>query len=345
MAEQTAAPAESVLPCLWRHAQVTEALQHPQLVPPGSSGPAAAAAAAQSVVREALRVALAPAHRLRWQQALERRVRELIDELPADRPIDLVQGLAYPCGRALAQAVTGLPDASVGAAVALAERLYLAAACSRDGDVQAEAHRAAVALAQLLQAGVPGQGGLADVQSFVALSQTLPGLCAGAWRVLLDQPEVVLDMAASPDGVMPWLDELLRLGSPARVVYRQAWVDLHVGGLHLRRGERLALDLWAANRDPRAFVSPRRLLAGRTPGVQLGLGNGSHACAGASVVRMALATVTQALVERLERSSWTPAAPSGARWHGGRAMRSPAAVGLHLSGSDLHSPGAVDQPS
>ena len=66
--------------------------------------------------------------------------------------------------------------------------------------------------------------------------------------------------------------------------YRRALKDVAIGGLRIAEGERAALMVASANRDPE-----------RGP-AQLSLGFGSHSCVGATLIRMAAAVATRAFI-------------------------------------------------
>lgn len=313
---------------LRRHAEVLAALQHPGLVPRGSAGPDDSAHAA---VRAAVHHALPPARLAAWRQSLVEQVLERLQAIPAHRPVDLVAEVAEPCALALAVQVTGLPADEAPACARLAQQLFLAAARSEDGRPSADTAQDAVALAQRLAASPAARApGIADVQTFVALSQSLPALWAGAWQRLLDHPAPLAMLLAEPRHVPRITDELLRLGSPAQAVFREAREELQIGRLRLARGEPLALMLAAANRDAARFVDPERFDPDRDARAALGLGAGPHRCAGGALVRMALEAATGALLGACSTLAWADPAGVAPPWRGGFALRAPAALPVRL---------------
>ena len=137
-----------------------------------------------------------------------------------------------------------------------------------------------------------------DVQMFVALTHTLPSLLAGAWRALLADVGLQARLRARPDLLKPIVNELLRVAGPSRAVFREALADTVISGAAIRGGDRVVLMLSAANRDPLRFADPERIDHDRGRSGQLALGAGPHACAGASLVRMALEIATGVLLDR-----------------------------------------------
>jgi cytochrome P450 len=93
-------------------------------------------------------------------------------------------------------------------------------------------------------------------------------------------------------------------------------------GASIAKGDRVALMLAAANRDPEQFPEPDRLDFGRGLPRHLALGEGRHSCIGAALVRGAAAVATAAFIEyfagaRLEGT---------VEWRGGFAISGPASL-------------------
>ncbi len=62
----------------------------------------------------------------------------------------------------------------------------------------------------------------------------------------------------------------------------------------------------AANRDEQHFAEPDRFDVGRDPNHHVAFGGGgAHFCLGASLARMEIRVLLEALVERYERSRWS----------------------------------------
>lgn len=305
------------------HADVTQALNDPRLVYPGLRRDDAPA---QLAVRAAVAQALRPARLLAWRARWALQAKQRLDALPDCQPVELVGAFAEPWSLGVAQQVTGLPHALVGEADALARRLFDAAAEATDATVRSDTGAAAVALARLLAGPATQPGGVADVQTFVALSQSLPALLAGAWQVLLCHPDALAALLAAPAAVERSVGELLRLGSPARAVFRQAAEPTMIGRTPVQPGDQVALMLAAANRDPARFADPDTLDLVRDTAGQLGLGTGLHPCAGAALVRLALTVATETLLSHSATLAWAEGAQPAQSWRGGFALRAPAAL-------------------
>lgn len=348
-------------PCprrLTRHEDVVRSLEDSRLVPPGGSprdgegGPQPEGTTIPRNVRlggtgggirDPFRVLLSPSALLRWHPVLEADAIRRVSALPENTPVDLVADYAVPWSLEVAGLVCGMTGAWAERSAPLAREIFLSAALSPQGVTGEAARAAAGELAARLSGagdsggesgGNPGESGgnpgepggtAARVQAFVALSCTLPALLAGSWLALLEQddPGPAHPWLLEPEGPLPaaLLEELLRLGGPARLLYREA------GGGQGEPESLLELDVAAANRDPLVFPSPLRLAPRPPGGAHLALGRGAHACAGAAVVRMALRTATEALFRHTGHVEL--AAPPD--WLEGFAIRAPLTLPVRVT--------------
>lgn len=84
------------------------------------------------------------------------------------------------------------------------------------------------------------------------------------------------------------VEEMLRHDSALQLFERTATADVDLGTVTVRRGERVAVLLGAANRDPAVFVEPDMFRPDRDPNPHLAFGAGVHFCLGAPLARMEL---------------------------------------------------------
>ncbi|TNC24088.1 cytochrome P450 [Amycolatopsis alkalitolerans] len=114
-------------------------------------------------------------------------------------------------------------------------------------------------------------------------------LARDQWQVLVRDPGLV------PNAV----DEILRApGRGSGGIPRYARTDLEIGGVTVRAGELVLLDITAANHDPAVFADPDRADVTRAAGAQLAFGHGARYCLGAPLARIELRAVFTQLVER-----------------------------------------------
>lgn len=109
--------------------------------------------------------------------------------------------------------------------------------------------------------------------------------------------EFLSALAAEPDGPSEdpgtptalAVDELLRYLSINQFgALRVPLHEVELGGHRLSRGDSVVVSLPAANRDPRAFSDPERLLLDRDEAGHLAFGYGAHLCTGHQLARLEL---------------------------------------------------------
>jgi cytochrome P450 len=304
---------------LSRYADVLAALREPRLTASGARGGEDLDRAAHLAFRSQASTAVAEI-----VDALLPRLAPLANQiaaaLPPDQPVDLVGQLAKPWSLQIASTLLG-PRTDPHRLNAHAIDIFAAAAEPRDPVLQARSEQAVRELA----AAFPGPLAAFHVQAYVALSQTLPWFLANAWLALLNHPESAQTLRAEPQLMPQAIEELLRHSGPSRAQFRRAAEAVSLGGATIAQGDRVALLLAAANRDPEPFPNPDALDFRRASPRHLAFGEGRHACLGASLVRAASAAATAVFLERF----------AGARleepveWCGGFAIVAPA--GLRVS--------------
>jgi unspecific monooxygenase len=151
---------------------------------------------------------------------------------------------------------------------------------------------------------------------------TVHGLGNGVKALLesgLDPAAVFADAGAGEATV----EELLRFDAPLHLFTRYALEDVEIGGVELRRGERIGLLLGAANRDPAVFARPDRLDPSRAPNPHVSFGAGIHFCLGAPLARLELRVALPILIARLPglRLAEPPRYRDAYHFHGLEALR------------------------
>ena len=94
------------------------------------------------------------------------------------------------------------------------------------------------------------------------------------------------------------VEEMLRFDSALQMFERTATAAVEVGGVGLEPGQKIAVLLGSANRDPAVFTEPDTFVAGRDPNPHVAFGVGVHFCLGAPLARMELAESLTALFAR-----------------------------------------------
>ncbi|MEO7965095.1 MAG: cytochrome P450 [Gemmatimonadaceae bacterium] len=310
---------------LSRYAEVTSALHSPNVVPHGTT---ASSGEAHREVRAAAMHAFAAPRLSEWHSHFSIEACRFVAALPTNALVDLVEGFAEPWSLEVALTVTGASRSVASECRAAARELFLSSAHATDGAPQTTASNSATTLARLLARESPSS--LADVQTFVALSQSLPALLAGAWLALLRNPSQMLWLREDFTRIETSVGELLRFASPARAIFREVVGDVVIGTSTLARRDRLVLLLAAANRDAERFVDPDSLDLRRDTSGHLTFGTGVHRCAGASLVRMSVAIATEALLEGTSGLDQTDDDATPIRWIDGFAVQAPSSLPVKI---------------
>lgn len=264
---------------------------------------------------ERLRGVVQKAFTPRAVSELEPRVREIVDELLAPlrdgERFDVIGQLAYPLPVIVIAEMLGVSvgdrdlfrkwsDALINginesAGFEEQEKAKQAAADLRDYFAAEIADRRARPRDDLVTGMVQanGDGTMSDeellascVLMLVAGNETTTKFIGNAARYLAENPGARANLAGDPSLLPRAFEELVRLVGPAQATMRVALEDLEVAGSQVTQGEMLFVMLGAANRDPRVFPDPDRIVLDRWPNAHLGFGHGIHFCIGASTARL-----------------------------------------------------------
>ena len=95
-------------------------------------------------------------------------------------------------------------------------------------------------------------------------------------------------------------DEVVRWATPVVTFQRTALEDTSIGGVDIRRGDRVGLCYSAANRDPEAFEKPDRFDVTRDPNPHVGFGGGGpHYCLGANLAKVEINLMFNAIADHM----------------------------------------------
>ena len=140
----------------------------------------------------------------------------------------------------------------------------------------------------------------------VAGSETTTFLIGNLLHALAREPEVAARLRADRSLVNIFVEECMRVDGPPQRLFRTATRDVEVGGKLIRKGEWVAVFFGAANRDPAVFPDPEVLDIDR-PNIrqQLSMGHGLHFCLGASLARLEVVTMLNAVLDRYQTIALT----------------------------------------
>ncbi len=286
---------------------------------------------------------------------IEARVRELLDRMPTDGPVDFVAEMARPLplnvlcdwlgipesdreqcrawavaiGRVLISALNPAVLRGMGEALLacddylrglVAERRF-----SPRDDLLSKLLTAEHAAEPITEDEV-----VADVILLLgASSETTVNVLSLGVYTLLRHPEALALLRADPSLTRNAVDELLRFDSPAQLAGRYTAHDLDISGHLVPANSKLSLLIGAAHRDPARYENPNQLDLHRRDPRPLSFGAGAHHCIGAWLARLEVDTALRMLLERFPQIHLADAAIP---WRPDAiALRAPAVLPVQVS--------------
>ena len=149
---------------------------------------------------------------------------------------------------------------------------------------------------------------------FFAGLDTVVNALAFGMNYLARHTEVQAQLRRDPASIRLAVEELLRLGAPA-TLGRMVTRDEEWRGVALRQGDRVLLELTAANLDPTVFPDPLTFNLKRGAIPHLAFNSGPHRCLGQHLARIELRIVYEEWLGRIPTFRLDPARPP--RMHGG----------------------------
>jgi cytochrome P450 len=113
---------------------------------------------------------------------------------------------------------------------------------------------------------------------------------------LLQNPDQLAKLKATPALITGAVEEMLRHDSPAQMLDRVAASDTTLGGVAIKAGERVVLVLGSANRDEARWANPDAFDITRDNSDQIAFGDGIHTCIGAPLARITAPAAIKALL-------------------------------------------------
>ncbi len=273
-----------------------------------------------------LRELVDEAFRRRAVLDMQPRIEAIADDLAkrlfgAGNPADLVERFARPLPLAVICELLGLPDedrpkftawglaltrftsgfgfvAALPAIAAIKRYLQKRLDIAREGDGEG-------LIAELVR--VEREGGRISRDEAVAMlvlllfagHETTTHLISGSVYELLRNPGLRDWLEEDQARIEPAVEEFLRFVAPVQFSKpRVARADAEIGGVRVKKGERVMAMLSAANFDPLANEQPERLDLARKPSRHVSFGTGIHFCLGHQLARIEGACALNALFRR-----------------------------------------------
>lgn len=292
-------------------------------------------------VRNLMQLAFTPKRVQMMETFIQKTIDDMLDRALSAGEMDLIRDFALPFPSHVITAILGLPPEDCDRFKAWTDDIYAFIGATRES-ASRRAQRATRSAEQLkaylsdlfdkirrqprddlisamIQAEEQGER-LTETELFSnvvgminASHETTTSLIGNTTFRLLQSPGLWQRLAAEPELVPNAVEEGLRYESPIQVVGRLAVVDIKIGEVAIRRGDRVILVLAAANRDPAVFRDPDRFDVTRSEIKHLAFGGGPHYCLGAPLGRlegnMAIATLCRRLPRlclTTNEASWNP---------------------------------------
>ncbi len=159
-------------------------------------------------------------------------------------------------------------------------------------------------------------------------AETTYRVLGSALVALLEQPDRVEQLRASPRRIPAAVEETLRWETSVTMTVRHAAHDLELDGVAIPEGSAVTVLLASANRDESRWLEPDRWDPERAPLPHLAFGSGAHVCPGLHLARLEIRVALEVLLERFPALRLDPDRP--APRIEGHAFRGPPALAVRL---------------
>jgi len=155
------------------------------------------------------------------------------------------------------------------------------------------------------------------------IDTTWSSIGSAFWH-LAQNPHDRARLIAEPELITSAVEELLRAYSPVTMA-RYVASDVQYNGCKMHEGDRVLMNFPAANRDPRVFEDPDKVIIDRKENPHIAFGVGIHRCAGSNLARMEMRVSIEEFLKRIP--DFRLESPDEVTWAGGQ-VRGPRSMML-----------------
>lgn len=256
-------------------------------------------------------------------------INKIVDELirniqKKDGKFDLIADFAEPLPVKVIVAMLGFPETDEYLLRPWSQAIVKMYEVNPSAEVQTNAKRAAAEFADYVQqladqrkvrpgndlitdlVRVEEQGEKLNAQELIATcvlllnaghEASVNGFGNGAVALLEREDQFDL-LRNNPDALAASaVEEFLRFDAPLHLFERTATADTEVGGVEIKKGEKIASLLGSANRDEDHFANADQMDITRDPNPHIGFGAGIHFCLGGPLARLEMGIALPKLVK------------------------------------------------
>jgi cholest-4-en-3-one 26-monooxygenase len=136
----------------------------------------------------------------------------------------------------------------------------------------------------------------------VAGNETTRNAISGGMYAFTQHPEQWDRLKADPSLIPSAADEIVRFVSPVNLFRRTPTQDVEIGGVPIKKGEKVVIYYSSANRDESVFPNPDVFDIGREPNPHVGFGGGGpHFCLGRHLAKLEIECLFRSFIQQTER--------------------------------------------
>jgi len=136
----------------------------------------------------------------------------------------------------------------------------------------------------------------------VAGNETTRNAISGGMYAFTQNPEQWDRLKADLSLIPSAADEIVRYVSPVNLFRRTPTQDVEIGGVAIKKGEKVVIYYSSANRDESVFDNPDVFDIAREPNPHVGFGGGGpHFCLGRHLAKLEIECLFRSLIQQTER--------------------------------------------